>query len=52
MAAAVADWHTTLSSMVRVDTLFINTGDPGGQSPPEKKGGKGRPGDDLEGRVV
>ena len=41
MAAAVADWHTTLSSkMVRVDTLFINTGDPG-QSPPEKKGEKG-----------
>lgn len=33
MAAAVADWHRVFSSMPRLDTLFINAGDPGGQSP-------------------
>ena len=33
MAAATKDYHVTLSSMPRVDTLFVNAGDPGGQSP-------------------
>jgi hypothetical protein len=33
MAAAVADWTATFSSMGRVDTLFVNAGDPGGQNP-------------------
>ena len=33
MSAATKDYHTTLSAMPRVDTLFINAGDPGGQNP-------------------
>jgi hypothetical protein len=33
MDAATADYHTTLSGLPRVDTVFINAGDPGGQSP-------------------
>ena len=33
MAAAKADWHQTYSSMPRIDTVFINAGDPGGQNP-------------------
>ena len=33
MAAARADWHTVYASMGRIDTVFINAGDPGGQSP-------------------
>ena len=31
MAAAKADWRRTFSALPRVDTLFINAGDPGGQ---------------------
>ena len=33
MAAARADWAAVFSSMPRVDTLFLNAGDPGGQKP-------------------
>lgn len=33
MAAARADWRAVFEAMPRVDTLFINAGDPGGQSP-------------------
>ena len=33
MAAAKSDWHRVFSSMPRVDSLFINAGDPGGQDP-------------------
>ena len=33
MAAAKADWQRIFSSLSRVDTLFINAGDPGGHSP-------------------
>ena len=33
MAAAKADWRKVFKAMPRVDTLFINAGDPGGQSP-------------------
>jgi len=33
MAAAKADWHRVFRSMPRVDTLFVNAGDPGGQNP-------------------
>jgi hypothetical protein len=33
MAAAKTDWQQVFASMPRVDTLFVNAGDPGGQSP-------------------
>ena len=33
MAAAKADWERIFSALPRVDTLFINAGDPGGHSP-------------------
>lgn len=33
MAAAKAAWNKTFASLPRMDTLFINAGDPGGQSP-------------------
>eukprot|EP00041_Stephanoeca_diplocostata_P026368 m.709830 g.709830 ORF g.709830 m.709830 type:complete len:415 (-) comp22947_c0_seq2:2661-3905(-) len=33
MAAAKAAWNSTFASLPRLDTLFINAGDPGGQSP-------------------
>jgi hypothetical protein len=33
MAAAIADWNTTFASMERVNTLFLNAGDPGAQTP-------------------
>ena len=30
--SSIAD-HTTLGAIPRVDTLFVNAGDPGGQNP-------------------
>ena len=33
MNAALADWDAHFAAIPRIDTLFINAGDPGGQSP-------------------
>jgi hypothetical protein len=35
MAAAKQDWHNVFSSLPRIDTLFLNAGDPGGHEPKE-----------------